>query len=78
MLRLSRKEPGGMTSEVAGSLVGSLGKLTLVCFLKGKCSHPGGSGNCEEGLMRERKAQDEETGRVRLPVRGAWGLPQWC
>ena len=52
-----------MTSEVAGSLVGSLGKLTLVCFQKGKCSHPGGSdGNCEVGLMRDRKAQDEETG----------------
>ena len=63
MLRLGRKEHGGMTSEVPGSLVGSLGKLTLVCFQKGKCSHPGSSdSNREAGLMRDRKAQDEETG----------------
>ena len=52
-----------MTSEVQGSLMGSLGKLTLVFFQKGKCSHAGSSdGNCEAGLMRDGKAQDEETG----------------
>ena len=43
--------------------MGSLGKLTLVFFQKGKCSHAGSSdGNCEAGLMRDGKAQDEETG----------------
>ena len=64
MLRLSRKEHGGMTSEVQGSLMGSLGKLTLVFFQKGKCNHAGSSdGNCEAGLMRDGRLRMRRLGQ---------------